>query len=132
MSHFTHVQTKLSDLELIRECLADMGLQVELGDHPIRGWYVEDTRRRNSIFAVRHDDEFIIGFERTQEGSLAIHADWEYVQRRANLNPTEFLNNLNQRYAYKKVTREARALGFEVVEQEVQKDQAIRVVIRKW
>jgi hypothetical protein len=44
----------------------------------------------------------------------------------------KFVNDLNQRYAYRKVLSEVRKRGFSVAEDETLEDNSIRLVVRKW
>jgi hypothetical protein len=73
-----------------------------------------------------------IGFRKSPQGNYEVVADWWGVEMRTGISQVQFVNDLNQRYAYRKVLSEVRKRGFSVAEDETLEDNSIRLVVRKW
>ena len=57
-------------------------------------------------------------------------ADLQYWQQ--DLSVDGFLRQVTQRYAYQTVVKETARVGFQVAEQQEQKDGSIRLVVQRW
>ncbi|MCP4398800.1 MAG: DUF1257 domain-containing protein, partial [bacterium] len=44
----------------------------------------------------------------------------------------EWLKGLTQQYAYRKILKNAKAAGYQLVQEEVDEDRTIKLVVRKW
>ncbi len=120
MSKFVSIRTSIKDVQCLREALDEMQLRV-LDQDSVRGW----MGRRKVEFAVRAAGYGEVGFRRNKEGAYEVVGDEMAI-------PQDFVRSVTQHYAKRKVLKEARKAGFNLVEQEVQQDQAIRLVVRKW
>jgi hypothetical protein len=128
MSHFTKVQTKLSDLVCLRQALADLGYTSEEGSVEVRGY--RGARERADL-VVRTGSAYDVGFRKAGD-VYELVADWWGVETGTGLTQEQFVQRLTQRYAYHKVLTEVRKQGFTVATEETQGDQTIKVVVRKW
>jgi hypothetical protein len=129
MSHFTKVQTKITDLDCLKEALDDLHCAYREGESRVRGWRGQWTE---ADLVIDTGGPYNIGFRQTGQGSYEVVADWWGIEMRTGLSQSKFLNDLNQRYAYHKVISEVRKRGFSVAEDETLQDNTIRLVVRKW
>lgn len=128
MSHFTRVKTKIVDREILEKVLKDLNYIIS----PIKkvtGW-------RNTLqevdFAIKTKNQYSIGFSKNKEGSYDIVADWWAISNSSGLKEKDFVNQINQRYAYEKVLSEVKKEGFIIAEEKVESDNSICLTVRKW
>ncbi|MFQ6111965.1 MAG: DUF1257 domain-containing protein [Nitrospinota bacterium] len=129
MSHFTQIQTKITDLNCLKTALEDIGFSYREGDIKVKGWRGKTEKVE---LVVNTGSMYGIGFKRNEDGFYEVVADWWGVQSRTGIKQRTFINRLNQRYAYHKVLTEAKNKGFTVAEDEVMEDKTIKLVVRKW
>lgn len=129
MSHFTKINTKITDLECLKLALEDLGYTYREGGVRVKGWrgLTEDAD-----LVVETGTPYNIGLRKTPQGAYEIVADWWGVETRTGIMQAKFLRELNQRYAYNKVLSEVKKQGFSVAEDDVTSDNTIRLVVRKW
>jgi len=70
----------------------------------------------------------------TQFGLRAAEDDtYELIGDDMQLNPIKkALDQIQQRYAYRKVLKETALAGFELVEEKIGNDDVIRLTVRRW
>ena len=129
MSHFTKINTKITDVECLKLALEDLGYPYREGKVRVRGWR---GISEEADLVVETGTPYNIGLRRTAQGVYEIVADWWGVETRTGIVQAKFLRELNQRYAYHKVLTEVKKQGFSVAEDEVTSDNTIRLVVRKW
>jgi hypothetical protein len=129
MSHFTQIQTKITDLDCLKTALESMGYTFREGEVKVKGWR---GRAEKVELVVNTGGPYGIGFKKNEEGYYEIVADWWGVQSRTGISQRKFVDRLNQRYAYHKVLTEVRNKGFTVAEDETMADNTIKLVVRKW
>ncbi|MEA3404070.1 MAG: DUF1257 domain-containing protein [Armatimonadota bacterium] len=82
---------------------------------------------------VRTGTGDVIGLKRDSEGIYQVVAKWcPDDAQRLQVDTSEVAEKWRQRYAYLKVKKEAEALGYQVVEEEVLADDSVRVRVRRW
>jgi hypothetical protein len=128
MSHFTRVKTRMVDAEVLCQALRDLGHEPERHAR-VRGW---EGKSAPADVVVRPGGAFDVGFERAEDGSLQVVADWWGVGRDTGLREATFLPPVLQRYAYHTVVSQAAAQGFHVVQETVGADKGIKLTIRRW
>ena len=128
MSHFTTIQTKLVDAIALEQALSDLKYRIARNAQ-VRGWRGQITQADLVVQATRNFD---IGFIRSPQGSFDTVADWWGVKEDGGIEQAAFLQQLMQRYAYRKVTSELQQRGFVIAEEATQADQSIRLLARKW
>lgn len=122
MSHITQVETWISDKEILLETLGELGHECE-ERHAIH----YEGRIVTADVAVWRKGRFSIGFLRREEGNI-------YEMHAFGLSPSgarAFHDRVYQRYARKKLLKEARKQNFVLVHEKVYKDNRIRLVLRK-
>lgn len=93
MSHFTTFRTKITDAELLKASLRDLGICVKT-DATVRGVHGQGVSA--DIVAVL-EGECDMGWSRNSNGSFDLIADLWGVARKHNA--TEIINSINQKYA---------------------------------
>ncbi len=123
MSHFTRLQTRITDKDLLKKALQDMKLKYIEGDVEIKGYGGQKARVELKVRVAGHD----VGFINTG-GVYEAVADWMTA---TGLNRDEFLRNLHQRYAYHAAKNRLEEQGFSLVSEDIQEDGGIRLVLRR-
>jgi hypothetical protein len=102
MSHFSTLRTKITEAEILKSSLRDLGISVKT-EADVRGY--NGQRIRSEIVAVL-DGEYDLGWSRNADGSFDLIADlWGVAKKH---NQTELINSINQKYAVNKTLNEAK------------------------
>ncbi|XGB42174.1 MAG: DUF1257 domain-containing protein [Nodosilinea sp. LVE1205-7] len=128
MSHFSQIKTKIRNLASLTEALTDLGADWKAGPCQVRG-YQGQTQLADVV--IPQSNGYDIGFRRnpdTQDYELV--ADLQYWQQ--PLTVDGFLRQVTQRYAYRTVLCQTHRQGFQVSEEQVSQDGAIRLVVQRW
>jgi hypothetical protein len=128
MSHFTEVKTKLKCLVTIKKVVKEMGFSFKEGVTQVRGYQGELT---DAIAVIDTNSTYDIGIVQTQDG-YGLIGDWDMLKVRAGIEQDEFIQELNKKYAYTKILEEVAKQGFQVVEEEENEQQVVRVRVRRW
>lgn len=105
MSHFSTLRTKITDAEILKSSLRDLGISVKT-DADVRGY--NGQRVRSDIVAVL-EGEYDLGWSRNADGSFDLIADlWGVAKKH---NQTELINSINQKYAVNKTLAEVKRPG---------------------
>jgi ABC-type transport system substrate-binding protein len=105
MSHFSTLRTKISDAEILKSSLSDLGITVKV-ESDVRGY--QNQRVRADIVATL-EGEYDLGWSRNADGSFDLIADlWGVAKRH---NQTELINSINQKYAVNKTLNEVKRPG---------------------
>lgn len=126
MSHFSQIKTQIRSLPSLKAALTDLGIAWKSSAEPIRGY--RGTTQTAEI-AIEQDNGYDIGF-RWNGNEYELVADLQYW--RQELTVDRFLSCITQRYAYHTVLSETTQKGFQVTEQQQQKDGSIRLVLQRW
>lgn len=107
MSHFSTLRTKITDAEILKSSLQDLGIQVKT-EADVRGY--NSQRIRADIVAVL-EGEYDLGWSRNPDGSFDLIADlWGVAKKH---NQTELINSINQKYAINKTLTEVKRSGLQ-------------------
>jgi Protein of unknown function (DUF1257) len=121
MSHFSTLRTKITDAEILKSSLRDIGVSVKT-QADVRGY--NGQRVRADIVAML-EGEYDLGWSRNPDGSFDLIADlWGVAKKH---NQTELINSINQRYAVTKTLAEVKRTGHTVVAQSVGTDGRVTV-----
>ena len=107
MSHFSTLRTKITDAEILKSSLNDLGVSVKT-EANIRGYNGQNVRA--DIVAVLEGD-YDIGWSRNADGSFALIADLWVVSK--NHTQTELINSIYQKYAVNKTLAEVKRPGLQ-------------------
>lgn len=107
MSHFSTLRTKITDAEILKNSLRDLGITVK-NEADVRGY--NGQRVRADIVAVL-DGEYDLGWSRNSDGTFDLIADlWGVAKKH---NQTELINSINQKYAVNKTLSEVKQRGLQ-------------------
>jgi hypothetical protein len=125
MSHFSQIKTQIRNLTSLQAALTDLEIDWN-GSKMVRGYR---GKTRNAEVTIEQDNGYDVGFSwNGQEYELV--ADLEYWQQPWSLEG--FLKKVTQRYAYHTVVNETARQGFQVTEQQQNKDGSIRLLVQRW
>ena len=122
MSRIVSIQTELRDAQILRECLEELDCQVLYQPEGIRM-----SRTRKPVQFLVHASCGTCGFRLTPEGRYEFVTDDMWLPRQQ-----EFLQQLTRQYAYRKILKDAKAAGYQLVHEEIGEDRTIKLVVRKW
>lgn len=107
MSHFSTLRTKITDAEILKSSLHDLGVQTQT-NADVRGY--NGQRIRADLVAVL-EGEYDLGWSRNADGSYDLIADlWGVAKKH---NQTELINAINQKYAVNKTLAEVKRPGLQ-------------------
>jgi hypothetical protein len=125
MSHFSTIQTKIVEKDYLKKALTDLNYEWEEGNLEVRGY--QGNRTPAEIRISTGNPGYDIGF-RKQSENYEIVADWWGIK---NIKQEEFVQNVNQRYAYHAVKDQLGQQDFTFVEEQVQADNTIHITVRR-
>ena len=134
MSHFTTVQTKITDLVRLEKVLTELKFnftKAEIGQVvKVKGYLGQQTDAQLVIHASRTYD---IGVNLdAKTGAVTFVADWEFVETTAGYSQDEFTRKIVQRYAYHTVKDEVTKRGYTLEEETVDSQGHIHVKVSSW
>ena len=125
MSHISRIKTQMVETEYLIQALSDLGYTWEKGPVEIRGF--GGQRATVDIRVKTGRLSYDIGLRRTAQGYELV-ADWWGVH---GVNKHQFLQKLTQRYAYHAARAKLEEQGFELVSEESEPGERIRMVLRR-
>lgn len=126
MSHFSQIKTQIRNLDSLQAALTDLEIKWESGPKAVRGYRGQTC---NAEITVEQKNGYDLGF--SWNGSeYELVADLQYWQQ--DLSVDGFLRQVTQRYAYHTVLKETTRQGFQVAEQQQNKDGSIRLLVQRW
>ncbi len=126
MSHFSQIKTQIRNLNSLKDALTDLGINWKGGLQPVRGY---QGQTHAAEIAIEQENGYDIGFKWNGK-EYELVADLQYWQQ--NLSVEGFLRQVTQRYAYHTVVKETTHAGFQIAEQQKNKDGSIRLVVQRW
>jgi hypothetical protein len=124
MSHFSRIKTQIIDKRYLLKALDDLGFRYEEGKLQVGGFLGQKTEVEILIRLPFSND---VGL-RLSAGIYEVVADWAGVK---GLSQKDFLERLNQRYAYHAAKGQMEEQGFTLVEEVVENTGQIRLVLRR-
>ncbi len=125
MSHFTSIKTQIIEKEYLKQALSDLGHTYQDGNVQIRGY--NGDRTDVEIAVPTKSSGYDIGF-RKSDNVYEVVADWWGI---LDIKQQQFLQQVNQRYAYHAARAKLEEQGFSLVSEEVQEGERIHLVLRR-
>jgi len=126
MSHFSSIKTQIRNLVSLQTALTDLGIDWKSGPSDVRGYRGQTS---TAEVVIEQENNYDIGF--SWNGSeYELVADLQYWQQ--PLSVEGFLRQVTQRYAYNTVMTETAKQGFQLAQQQENKDGSIRLVVQRW
>lgn len=107
MSHFSTLRSKITNAELLKSTLQELGYQVQTQSE-VRGMGCQ--RMKADIVAVL-EGSYDLGWIEGSDGTFDIVADLWGVSRKYNL--AELMNTINQKYAVQKTLNAVKRPGLQ-------------------
>ena len=126
MSHFSHIKTRLRNLEVLQLALTDLEIEWQPGPAAVRGYQGQTC---SVDLVIEQPNQHDIGFVWNGQ-EYALVSDLQFWQQ--PLSVDGFLQLITQRYAYHTVLHETAQQGFEVAEQQQREDGSIRLLVQRW
>lgn len=126
MSHFTKIKTKLYNLETLKKSLSDLNIDWTVQTGEIRGY--QNTRHAAEL-SIQQDNNHDIGFK-WNGNEYEMVTDLMFWSQDTSVD--QFLNRINQRYAYNSIIGVSEKEGFSFTETETATDGSIRLVLRRF
>jgi Protein of unknown function (DUF1257) len=124
MSHFTTIKVQIKDSEILANVLTDLGYKVEVNAQ-IRGYQGDKTKAE---YVIRQNNGYDLGFRKDGDDNYELVADfWG-----AGINQTQFVNQIQQKYAHQMLLHTAATQGYSIEAEEVMTDGTVRVVVGRW
>ena len=133
MSHYTVLQTRITDAETLMEALADVGfanVEIYKTPQPLVGWQ-GDLRANRAEVIIRR--EFLgsasndIGFARSTDGRFeALISDYD-----RSTYDEAWLGRLTQRYAYRLARKVLASQDFTLAEEHMDDERKIHMTVRR-
>ncbi len=132
MSHFTKCDLKITNLVALKRALADLGYTFaeaknEVGVE-VRGYKGQKLNAELSIDMGKYD----IGVVKQADGTYEIVADWWGVETTRGVTEQEFVEEVNQKYAYQRVVIACEEQGYTLEETKNEEDGKIQLTMKKW
>ena len=125
MSHFTRLKTKIVEKEYLKQALIDLGYKYQEGNVQVNGYSGNRTNADLKIFTS--NPNYDIGFQK-QEDNYEIVADWWGIR---DIQQAQFVQTLNQKYAYHAAKSKLEEQGFSLVSEEIEEGNQIHLVLRR-
>lgn len=125
MSHFTTIKTQIVDKEYLKLALTDLGIVYQEGNVQISGY--SGNRTGVELKIPTKNTGYDIGF-RKSGNVYEVVADWWGIK---DITQEQFVQPINQRYAYHAAKSKLSEQGFSLVTEEVQEQGRIHLVLRR-
>ena len=93
-----------------------------------------DVETRGADVVIHTNQGYDIGLKRNDKGAYDVVAHWSQQPGKTQIKQvrSDIEAQIKQKYAYEKVKRELAKKGFMISDEEIQPDNTIRLVARKW
>lgn len=134
MSHFTTVETKIRNLQMLERVLEELGhnfTKAEAGQTvKVKGYQGQTT---DAVLVIHSSKQYEIGVTVDAEtGNVGFVSDWEFLEFATGYDQQEFTSKVMQRYAYHTVKEEVAKRGYTLEEEEVDDSGHIHVTVSSW
>ncbi len=132
MSHFTNIDTKITDLVCLKAALEDLGLAFDEATENqlvyVKGWRGAQQQAELSIHMTSHYD---VGVRQNADGTFGLVGDWWAIEEETEEKQEVLQQRLLQRYAFHKAKSEAKKQGFTIDSEDVAQDGTIRLSVSR-
>jgi hypothetical protein len=132
MSHFTKCDLKITNLIALKRALDDLGYkyneaQGEVGVE-VRGYKGQKLTGELSIDMGKYD----VGVVKQADGTYEMVADWWGIETTKGVYEKEFVEEVNQKYAYQRVVIACEEQGYTLEETKNEENGSIALTMKKW
>ena len=126
MSHFSQIKTQIRNLKSLQSALTDLDIDWKSGPTEVRGYRGQTS---TAEVVVEQNNGYDLGFA-WNGNEYELVADLQFWQQVWSVD--RFLNLVTQRYAFHTVVNETAKQGFQITEQQKNKDGSVRLVVQRW
>ncbi len=133
MSHFTKCETKITDIGALLKALDDLKWKYTYanGDNVEVGGY--NGKKTKGVVSIKTKlNGYDVGVIKKKDGTYELVADWSMLQGHIHLDQDKFVQELNQKYAYVRVTEACKQAGYDIDSVLKGKNGEIEVNVVKW
>ncbi|WP_245534082.1 DUF1257 domain-containing protein [Alkalispirochaeta alkalica] len=95
----------------------------------IKGWEQETAQ---ASLSIETGCSYPIGVTVNAEGEVDFVADWWAIETWTERKQSDILAEFTRQYAYETVMDKVRSSGYDLVSEECDSEERLRVVVRKW
>ncbi|MEM1171240.1 MAG: DUF1257 domain-containing protein [Cyanobacteria bacterium P01_H01_bin.35] len=126
MSHFSQIKTQIRNLKSLQSALTDLGIDWKSGPTEVRGYRGQTS---TAEVVIEQNNGYDLGFA-WNGNEYELVADLQFWQQASSVD--RFISMVTQRYAFHTVVNETAKQGFQVTEQQKNKDGSVRLVVQRW
>ncbi len=126
MSHFSQIKTQIRNLKSLQSALTDLGIDWKSGPTEVRGYRGQTS---TAEVVIEQNNGYDLGFA-WNGNEYELVADLQFWQQASSVD--RFINMVTQRYAFQTVVNETAKQGFQVTEEQKNKDGSVRLVVQRW
>lgn len=124
MSHFSKIKTNISRLSILKKTLHDFGFKYYINDS------LGSSNNQINVYNKSSTDNDLL-FSFVWDGcQYSLSADLQLWN--LSVNFSDFLEKLNQRYAYNVILEQSKVIGYQKIDDNLMKDGSYRVILQKW
>jgi hypothetical protein len=128
VSHFTEVKTQIKDLKVLKQALAELGVQFEEADEGVEVMNFFGDKERFPM-RIETGTKYAIGVSPNEDGSYELVADWDLLKAH---KAEKLRSRILQRYSYCLIKSTFEAQGYNLGEEVMDKDGNLQVVVTQW
>jgi hypothetical protein len=126
MSHFSHIKTRIQNLEYLEKALNKLQINCQRKQQQIVGYKKETF---NVSLSIPQPNGYDIGFN-WNGSEYELVADLSFWQQQWSLET--FLDRVSQAYASETILNESTKQGFQTVNQKNNIDGSVTLVLERW
>jgi hypothetical protein len=134
MSHIAKIDTKIKDLANLKKALTALGIQyreAEEGQRLTLKGYGKNEVITDCIMEIKTGSSYSIGIRQKGKG-YEIAADWWAIETFTGQKQEDIMNRITRQYAYETVMDKIKSMGYNVVEEEQDVKENLRITVRRW
>ena len=126
MSHFSHIKTRIQNLEYLEKALNKLQITCQKKEQEIIGYKKE---KFNVSLSIPQPNGYDIGFN-WNGSEYELVADLSFWQQQWSLET--FIDRVSQAYASETILNESTKQGFQTVNQKNNLDGSVTVILERW
>lgn len=134
MSHISKIDTKIKDLSHLKKALEVLGIvynEAKEGKTLSLIGYEKHEVIEDCILEIKTNSKYSVGIRKKGE-SLEVVADWWAIETFTGEKQDDFMNKITRQYAYETIMDKVKSLGYEIVQEEQDVRENVRVTVRRW
>ena len=132
MSHFTKVETQITNLVALKKALDQLKWKYRVAEEgqqvTVRGYRGQTSKAELVIDMGKYD----IGVVKQENGMYTLEADWWGVETTQGLSEQEVATKINAAYAYQTVVQAVEDAGYTIESNQVSEDGTVKLSVGKW